>query len=45
MGEGADVKYCKLTRAGCRQVEKEAREWEQTTEIVARFLARRKESV
>ena len=32
------AKYYKLTRAGRKQVEREAREWEQTTAIVARFL-------
>ncbi len=32
------AKYYKLTRAGERQLEKEAREWEQATAIVARFL-------
>ena len=34
------AKYYKLTRAGERQLEKEAREWEQATEIVARFLGK-----
>jgi transcriptional regulator len=33
------AKYYKLTRAGRRQLEREAREWEQTTAILARFLA------
>ena len=33
------AKYYRLTRAGRRQVEKEAREWESTTAILARFLA------
>jgi PadR family transcriptional regulator, regulatory protein PadR len=33
------AKYYKLTRAGRRQLEKEARDWEQATSIVARFLA------
>jgi len=33
------AKYYKLTRAGRKQLEKEAREWEQTTEILARFRA------
>jgi transcriptional regulator len=33
------AKYYKLTRAGRKQVEKEARDWEQATSIVARFLA------
>lgn len=34
------AKFYKLTRAGKKQLEKEAREWEQTTAIVARFFAR-----
>ena len=38
------AKYYKLTRAGRKQVEKETREWEQATEIVARFLAPEKSS-
>ena len=33
------AKYYKLTRAGKKQVEKEAKEWEQATAILARFLA------
>ncbi len=33
------AKYYRLTRAGLKQVAKEAREWEQATAIVARFLA------
>ena len=32
------AKYYQLTRAGRKQVEREAREWNQTTEILARFL-------
>ncbi|HKV40421.1 MAG TPA: PadR family transcriptional regulator [Blastocatellia bacterium] len=32
------AKYYRLTRAGNRQVEKEAREWERATEILGRFL-------
>jgi PadR family transcriptional regulator, regulatory protein PadR len=32
------AKYYKLTRAGKKQVEKAAREWEQATAILARFL-------
>jgi PadR family transcriptional regulator len=32
------AKYYRLTRAGRKQLEREAREWEQTTEILARFL-------
>ena len=38
------AKYYSLTRAGRKQIEKEARQWEQTTEIVARFLTSGKES-
>ncbi len=33
------AKYYKLTRAGRKQVEKETRSWEETTAIIARFLA------
>src|ERR671916_1033800 len=33
------AKYYKLTRAGRKQLAKEAREWEQTTTILARFFA------
>ena len=33
------AKFYRLTRAGHRQLQKESREWEQTTEILARFLA------
>jgi len=33
------AKYYRLTRAGRKQVEKEAREWARTTDILARFLA------
>jgi PadR family transcriptional regulator, regulatory protein PadR len=33
------AKYYKLTRAGRKQMEKEARDWEQTTAILARFLS------
>ena len=32
------ARYYRLTRAGQKQLEKEAREWEQATAIVARFL-------
>jgi PadR family transcriptional regulator, regulatory protein PadR len=32
------AKYYRLTRAGKKQVAKEAREWERTTAILARFL-------
>ena len=33
------AKYYKLTRAGRKQLETETQEWEQTTAILARFLA------
>jgi transcriptional regulator len=33
------AKYYRLTRAGRRRLEKETREWEQTTSILARFLS------
>ena len=32
------AKFYTLTRAGRKHLEREAREWERTTEIVARFL-------
>ena len=38
------AKYYRLTRAGARQVERETREWERTTSILARFLAPRGEA-
>ena len=38
------AKYYKLTRAGRKQLTKEAREWEQTTAILAKFFAPAKES-
>jgi transcriptional regulator len=33
------AKYYRLTPAGRRRLEKETREWEQTTAILARFLS------
>jgi PadR family transcriptional regulator, regulatory protein PadR len=33
------AKFYKLTRAGRKQLAKETRDWEQTTAILARFLA------
>ena len=33
------AKFYRLTRAGVKQIAREAREWEQTTAILARFLA------
>ena len=35
------AKYYKLTRSGRAQLEKETRDWRQTTAILARFLAAR----
>jgi transcriptional regulator len=37
------AKFYRLTRAGRKQLEREAREWEQTTAILARFLATEEE--
>ena len=33
------AKFYRLTRAGRKQVEKETRDWERTTDILAQFLA------
>jgi len=33
------AKYYKLTRAGRKKLENEAREWKETTDILARFLS------
>ncbi len=33
------AKYYRVTKAGRRQLEREARDWEQTTHILARFLS------
>jgi PadR family transcriptional regulator PadR len=38
------AKYYKLTRAGHKQLAREARQWEQTTAILARFFAPAEES-
>ena len=38
------AKFYKLTRAGRKQVEREAREWEQATAIIVRFLSPNEES-
>ena len=37
------AKYYKLTRAGRKQLAQETREWERTTDILARFFAPAKE--
>ena len=39
------AKFYKLTRAGRKRLEQEAREWEQATAIVARFLSPAKEAL
>src|SRR5215467_10429271 len=38
------AKYYKLTRAGRRQLERETRDWEQMTAILARFLSTAEQS-
>ena len=38
------AKYYKLTRAGRQQLAREARQWEETTAILARFFAPAEES-
>jgi len=38
------AKFYRLTRAGRKQLEKEARDWEKTTAILARFLAPKEQS-
>ena len=35
------AKFYKLTRAGRKRIEMEEREWQKTTEILAKFLAKR----
>jgi transcriptional regulator len=37
------AKFYRVTRAGRKELERAAREWEQTTAIVARFLAPKEE--
>ena len=39
------AKFYRLTRAGRKQLEREEREWEETTAILARFLATRGEQI
>jgi transcriptional regulator len=39
------ARFYRLTRAGRKQLHREARDWEQTTAILARFFAAKKESV
>jgi PadR family transcriptional regulator PadR len=39
------AKFYKLTRAGRKQLEQETRNWEQTTEILARFLTPSEDAV
>jgi PadR family transcriptional regulator PadR len=38
------AKYYSLTRAGRKQVEKETRQWQQTADIISRFIEPGKES-
>jgi len=42
-GNNRKAKYYRLTRAGHKQVQKEAREWEQAIEIMARFMSPERE--
>lgn len=37
------AKYYRLTRTGHKQLEREATEWQETTEVMARFLSLSKE--
>ena len=39
------ARYYKLTRAGRRELQNEVQEWQQTTEIMARFLAAKAEEL
>jgi transcriptional regulator len=39
------AKFYRLTKAGRKQLSKEQRDWEQTTEILARFLAPKEDAV
>ena len=36
---GREAKFYRLTRAGRKQVEREARDWQRTASIIARFLS------
>ncbi len=39
------AKFYKLTAAGRKQLQRQSREWRQTTDILARFLSPREESL
>ena len=39
------ARYYRLTRTGRRQLQTEAQEWQQTTEIIARFLSAKAEEL
>ncbi|WP_109485954.1 PadR family transcriptional regulator [Occallatibacter savannae] len=39
------ARYYRLTKTGRKQLQSEVREWQQTTEIMARFLAARAEEL
>jgi PadR family transcriptional regulator, regulatory protein PadR len=39
------ARYYKLTRSGRRELQNEVEEWQQTTEIMARFLAAKAEEL
>jgi PadR family transcriptional regulator PadR len=38
------ARFYKLTRAGLAQLKREARDWEETTDIIARFFAPKEET-
>ncbi len=38
------AKFYRLTKAGRKQLESEARQWRQTTDIIARFIALREDA-
>lgn len=38
------ARYYRITKTGKKQLEAEARQWRQTTEIIARFFAREREA-
>ena len=39
------AKFYRLTRTGKKQLEREARQWQETTDIVSRFLAPKSEAL
>ena len=39
LGNNRKAKFYKLTRAGRKQIERDTRQWEETSAIMTRFLA------